>query len=508
MFSRRQFMQNLALAAASTGLAGLARAQGASAPAPAGLPSPSPQGATRPNIIFILADDLGYGDLGCYGQKRIQTPHLDEMARQGMRFTDAYAGSTVCAPSRACLMTGMHTGHGYIRGNGDVSLRAEDRTVAELLKKAGYTTALIGKWGLGQVGEPGLPTSKGFDYSYGYLNHGHAHNYYPDHLWRNGERIDLQNVIDKPNPRGTGVASKKVEYVPDLMLAEALKFISDQKGKPEPFFLYFASTIPHANNENRNAQMEVPSDKPYSDTDWPQQQKNKAAMITLLDDHVGKLLSALKEQGIDERTLVIFSSDNGPHKEGVDPDFFDSNGPLRGIKRDLYEGGIRVPTIARYPGVIPAGKTSDQPWAFWDVMPTLASYAGAAPPDDIDGITMRFAFEGQTMDVKRYLYWEFHEGGFKQAARRQQWKAVRKGLQGPIELYDLSNDVGEQRDIAGEHPEIVAEFKAYLDSARTESERWNPAAGSATPNQPGTPKPPRRPGQRKNRAPADAPVGE
>ncbi|HEX30232.1 TPA: N-acetylgalactosamine-6-sulfatase, partial [Candidatus Poribacteria bacterium] len=295
---------------------------------------PNP-GDRKPNIIFILADDLGYGDLGCYGQRLIETPNIDALAAEGIRFTQCYAGSTVCAPSRCALMTGFHTGHARVRGNKLIPLRPRDVTVAEILKGAGYTTAIIGKWGLGEPGTTGVPNLKGFDEWFGYLNQRRAHNYYPEYLWRNTEKYWI-----KGNMNG-----KKGVYSHDLFTEEALKFIRRNRGNP--FFLYLAYTIPHANNElgrKTGNGMEVPSDEPYSDRSWPQVEKNFAAMVTRMDRDVGRIVSLLKELGIDGETVIFFSSDNGPHREGGhDPKFFKSSGPLRGIKRDLYEGGIRVP---------------------------------------------------------------------------------------------------------------------------------------------------------------------
>ena len=337
--------------------------------------------AARPNIVFILADDLGYGDLGCYGQNQIRTPHLDRLASEGVRFTDCYAGSTVCAPSRCALMTGLHSGHGRIRSNARVPLLPADVTIAEVLKGAGYATGIVGKWGLGEPETTGIPTRQGFDTWFGYLNQGHAHNYYPDYLWRGEAREPLDNVVQD------GVASKRLTYSADLFTREALAFL-DAHHK-EPFFLYFAATLPHANNEAGKLGMEVPSDAPYTQESWPQPQKNHAAMITYLDAQVGQLLARLDKLAIADNTIVLFTSDNGPHREGgADPTFFHSSGPLRGIKRALYEGGIRVPMIVRYPGHIAAGTVNRTPWAFWDVLPTLAELAGAKPPAGIDGISM------------------------------------------------------------------------------------------------------------------------
>ncbi|HEY9437033.1 MAG TPA: arylsulfatase [Blastocatellia bacterium] len=426
---------------------------------------------TRPNIIFIQADDLGYGDLSCYGQRKFRTPNIDRLAAEGMRFTQYYAGSTVCAPSRSALMTGQHTGHTRIRGNARHPLLPEDVTVAEALKSAAYKTALIGKWGLGEAGTTGVPNRQGFDYFFGYLNQRHAHNYYPTFLWRNEKRIDLRNLVPDEDAEGSGVSTNRVDYAHDLMAEEALEFIEGNGGGP--FFIYLAFTIPHANNEAKNKGMEVPDLGEFASEDWPDQEKAKAAMITRLDRDVGRLMALLKKLGIDDNTLVFFTSDNGPHREGgADPDFFDSNGPLRGIKRDLYEGGIRVPMIARWPKRIKAGAKSDQVWAHWDLLPTLAEVAGVKPPANIDGVSMFNALRGRRQRDHEFLYWEFHERGFSQAARMGDWKAVRKSPDSPLELYDLKNDLGEQNDGAAKHPEIVKKIEYYLKTARTESELW------------------------------------
>lgn len=430
----------------------------------------------RPNVIFILADDLGYGDLGCYGQQVIQTPNLDRMAAEGMIFTDHYAGSTVCAPSRCCLMTGLHTGHAWVRGNARIPLRPEDVTVAELMKQAGYTTGIIGKWGLGEPETTGIPNRQGFDYWFGYLNQQHAHNYYPDYLWRNEEKVPLANKVTPVGVAG-GVATKRVQYSHDLFASEALAFLDRNKDKP--FFLYLALTIPHANNESKPDGMEVPSYDPYADRDWPNPQKGHAAMITRMDRDIGRLFERLKTLGLDEKTLVLFSSDNGPHKEGgADPAFFDSNGPLRGSKRDMYEGGIRVPLIARWPGRIAAGSGSDHISAFWDFLPTCCELAGIAAPQGIDGLSYLPTLLGQPQKQQehRYLYWEFHEQGKKQAVRMSDWKGIRlnvaKEPNGPIELYNLRDDLGEQHNVAGKNPEIVKQIEAIMVSARIPAEDW------------------------------------
>lgn len=428
----------------------------------------------KPSIIFIIADDLGYGDLGCYGQQVIRTPNLDRMAAEGMRFTQCYAGSTVCAPSRCALMLGQHTGHCLIRGNDRLPLRPQDVTVAEVLKAAGYTTALIGKWGLGEPETTGHPLRQGFDYFFGYTDQTHAHNYYPEFLWRNTDRVVLKNeVAPQWQGRLPGVAVRRVEYSHDLFVADALRFVEENRDKP--FFLYLAITIPHANNEAGKEGMEVPDLGEFADKDWPAPEKGKAAMIARMDRDIGTLLAKLKQLGIDERTAVFFTSDNGPHREGgVDPTFFRSSGELRGIKRDLYEGGIRVPMIVRWPEKIKPG-VSDHVWAFWDFLPTAAELAGAAAPapPQIDGISVVPTLLGRPGQAQHeFLYWEFHEGASKQAVRMGDWKAVRLSPEAPLQLYRLDEDLGEKKDIAAEHPEVVAKIETYLKTARTESEHW------------------------------------
>jgi arylsulfatase A-like enzyme len=428
------------------------------------------EGRRPPSILFILADDLGYGDLGCYGQKKIKTPHIDRMAAEGMRFTQCYAGSTVCAPSRCSLMTGLHTGHSTIRGNDPVPLRPDELTVPRLLQSAGYRTGIIGKWDGGREGTTGIPSRQGFDYSFGYLGQVPAHNYYPDFLWRNQDKVPIAgNVVER------GVATKRAQYSQDLLTQEALTFLERERDKP--FFLYLAYTIPHANNERGQIDgngMEVPDDKPYSSQPWPQAQKNHAAMITRLDADVGRVLAKLKELGLDETTVVFFSSDNGPHKEGgADPAFFQSAGPLRGHKRDLYEGGIRIPMIARWPGKIKSGVMNDHVWAFWDFLPTAAEIAGTAAPAGLDGISVVPTLLGTgSQRTHDFLYWEFHERGPQQAVRKGDWKAVRKQPGGPLEVYNLKLDIGETTDVASSHQNLVALIDAYLVNARTQSKNW------------------------------------
>ena len=443
---------------------------------------------SRPNIIFVMADDLGYGDLGCYGQKVIATPKLDQMAREGLLFRQFYAGCTVCAPSRSVLMTGQHMGHTYVRGNagrrmGIQSLRAKDVTVAEVLKQAGYATALCGKWGLGdaQPGDTGLPNDQGFDFFYGYLNQVHAHNYYPEFLWRNKEKVPLKNVVVRSG-KGYGgftggYATKRSDYSHDLIMEQALAFVRQNRSRP--FFLYLSLTIPHANNEGTRGTgngQEVPDYGQYADRSWSDANKGYAAMVTRMDRDMGRLFDELKKLGIDERTVVMFTSDNGPQKEGgQDPELFDTNGPLRGMKRDLYEGGIRVPMIVRWPGQTPAGAVTDHIGYFGDLMATAAELSGGSPPPHIDSISFVPTITGRSADQRphRYLYWEFYERGSKQAVRAGKWKAVRMPMiAGKTELYDLESDLSESRNVAAEHPEIVRKLEAMMDEAHVPNPNW------------------------------------
>jgi arylsulfatase A len=442
------------------------------------------QATPPPNILLIQADDLGYGDLSAYGQARFATPALDRLAREGIRFTQYYAGSTVCAPSRTTLMTGLHTGHAWIRGNGgmpggDVPLRLEDVTLAEVLRDAGYRTAVIGKWGLGQPGSTGQPDRQGFGHAFGFLDHRHAHRQFTDHLWRNGERI------------GTDVDR---DYVNDLFTREAAAFV--ERDDPRPFFVYLNYTVPHAELRVPDESIapfhgrfpEQPFANPTADEkrtgarpdvaslgyrSQPAPHAAFAAMITRMDRDIGRLADLLRARGIERRTLLLFISDNGPHREGgADPVFFKSTGGLRGIKRDLYEGGIRVPMIAHWPGTVPAGRVSHHVWAHWDVMPTLADIASGRTPTGLDGMSMRRALRGEPQPTHAFLYWEFHERGFQQAVRMNRWKAVRLKTGTPLELYDLDADPGEQRDVAAAHADVVATIEAYLETARTASDRW------------------------------------
>jgi arylsulfatase A-like enzyme len=433
----------------------------------------------RPNIVFILTDDLGYGDLGCYGQRHIRTPRIDALAKQGMRFTQAYAGATVCAPSRCVLMTGLHQGHCRVRGNGagiKQSLRNEDVTVAEVLKEAGYDTGLIGKWGLGDVAggaEAGLPNRQGFDYFFGYANQMHAHNYYPTFLWRNSERVALRNTVPNEQPSGAGVSDNKLDYSGDLFAAESLDFI--RRHQELPFFLYLAVTTPHANNEAKQAGMEVPDLGDYAQRNWPAPRKAHAAMISRMDAAIGRLLALLDELKLADRTVVVFTSDNGSHSEGgYDPAMNQSSGPLRGHKRSPHDGGIRVPLIVRWPGLVPAGSTSDALVYFADMLPTLAAIGGGQSPPDIDGVNFLPTLQSDEQPElnERTLYWEFHEGEFWQAARQGKWKAVHYPQRGVLELYDLNADIAEAHEVAAQHPDVVKRFKRYFSAARTENPDW------------------------------------
>lgn len=419
----------------------------------------------QPNIVFILADDLGYGDLGCYGQSRIKTPNIDALAKAGTRFTQFYAGSTVCAPSRAVLMTGLHTGHSRIRNNDQNPLLPEDITLAKILSKARYQTAMLGKWGLGLPGSTGEPGKQGFDEWRGYLDQVHAHDYYPSKLYRNGEEWPMDQNAN--GQRGL--------YVPDLMIQMTTNYIRTAQFRP--FFLFLPTTLPHANNERGAATgngMEIPSDAPYSSEPWPAPEKNKAAMISRLDADVGRILTALRNYKLETNTIVIFTSDNGPHSEGgVKADFHKSSGGLRGIKRDLYEGGIRVPFIVRWPGKVPAGRVSSEVGTFWDIMPTLLECAGLPQPRGIDGISLYREWVGLAQTNRHdHLYWEFHENGSKQAARKGEWKAVRNEPGKPLELYNLNSDPSETKDVSGEQPEIVKSMEKILKEERRDEARW------------------------------------
>ena len=487
-------MLRLALLAATLALAVLA-------PAIAAQPQP-------PNIVFILADDLGYGELGAYGQKKIRTPRLDRMAAEGMRFTQFYAGSTVCAPSRATFLTGRHTGHAYVRDNhelggfrdeeerGQLPLPEGHPTLARWLRARGYATAIVGKWGLGGPGSSGVPTRQGFDFFFGYLDQKQAHNYYPTHLWRNEERVPLANDYFSPHQTLEGDPANPAayakyharDYAIDVMTREALGWMRANASKP--FFLYFAPTIPHlalqvpdtALKEYDGAFPETPYTGGNQYLPHRTPRAAYAAMITYLDAQVGRVLDTLRELGIDERTLVLFTSDNGGTFDvgGAPTAFFESNGVLRGHKTNLYEGGIRVPMIARWPGRVRAGMTSAHVGANWDMWATFAELAGAAPPPDTDGISIAPTLLGRTdQRVHEALYWEFHARGASQAVRMGRWKGIRneaaKRRDAPIELYDLEADVSETRNVAAEHPDVVARIETLMRTSRTPAvlPTWN-----------------------------------
>ena len=436
----------------------------------------APEKEVPMNVIYILADDLGYGDIGCYGQQKIKTPNLDKMAREGMLFTQHYAGCTVSAPSRCSLMTGLHTGHSQIRGNkeiapeGQQSMEADTYTLGKLMKSAGYATGIFGKWGLGYPGSSSVPSTMGFDEFFGYNCQRQAHSYYPDHLWHNNDTVFLSENDNN---------GRKV-YSQDLIHEQALKFIRDNKDKP--FYAMLTYTLPHAelnlphDSMYENTFEEVPYDKGgYYPSEKPY--ASFAAMVTRLDKYVGDVMAELKELGLDKNTIVIFTSDNGPHREGgANPDYFLSYGPLKGVKRDVYEGGIRVPMIAWNPAKIKAGVKTEHISAFWDVMPTLAELTGVALPQAGDGISFLptlFSKEGQKQH--EYLYWEFHEQNGREALRCGDWKLIRQPIVGEtiLELYDLSSDLHEDNNLAQQNPEKVKELKALMDGARTESPLFN-----------------------------------
>ena len=445
--------------------------------------------AEKPNIIYIMCDDLGYGDLGCYGQKVVQTPNIDRLAAEGLRFTDHYAGHTVCRPSRLVLWVGQHVGHTGLAGNRDRSLTGMELTVAQKLKSAGYATGGVGKWALGHVDDPsevhnpGHPNLNGFDFWFGYLNQSNAHNYYPTYLWRNDQQVKLPgNVIsDHPDARGR-VSTERVTYSHDLMTDEALGFV--RRNRDEPFLLHIHWTIPHANNEGGRVTgdgMEVPDYGPYAEENWPSPEKGFAAMVTRMDADVGRLIELLKELKIDEKTLVLFTSDNGPHQEGGHQhEYFDSNGPLKGYKRSMHDGGIRVPMIARWPSKIAPSTTTDLPSAFWDFLPTACELAGVDPPAGRDGISYLPTLLGRPSEQTRheYLYWASQEGETSVGVRYGKWKLVRYRKRGkrsksdpPFDrndpnpdwrLYDLSNDLGEETDVASAHGDVIEEMMQLL----------------------------------------------
>lgn len=440
----------------------------------------SSTGQDRPNIIFILADDLGWRDLGCYGGTKIRTPSIDRLAADGIRFTQAYAGNAVCAPSRCCLMTGKHSGHAFIRNNrsvppeGQYPIPADSVTIAKLLKGRGYATGAMGKWGLGPPGTDADPTRQGFDLFFGYNCQGHAHNFYPTYLWRNDQRIELE---------GNDAGRTGKQYSHDLMEAESLKFIRDHQS--HPFFLYVPFTIPHL-------ALQVPEDSlaeyvgkwddpPYEGgkgyQPHPTPRAAYAAMVTRMDRSVGRIADLVRELRLDDRTIIMFSSDNGPTPldvGGSDSKFFESAGSLRGLKGSLYEGGISTPLIARWLGKIKSGSTTDLPTAFWDILPTLCEIAGADTPADTDGVSVVPTLTGRGEQKRHeFLYWEFAGYGGQQALRLGDWKGVRTNLnKGPseLELYDLAHDPNEQQNVAADHQGVVARIEQVMREQHAPSE--------------------------------------
>ncbi len=419
----------------------------------------------KPNIIFIMADDLGYGDLGCYGQKLIRTPHIDQLASEGLRFTQAYAGGPVCTPSRATLMTGLHNGHSPARDNVPhyhTYLQEDDVTIAELLKEAGYRCGGVGKWSLGDAHTVGRATNQGFDMWFGYLNQDHAHHFYSEYLDDNEGRLELP-----------GNSRTRKHYSHDLLTERAMKFVRDSGN--EPFFLYAAYTIPHFSSpEEDKDRFPVPSTEPYSDRDWNERSKKYAAMVHRLDRDVGRLVALVGELGKRENTLIVFTSDNGGHK--INGEHFRSSGPLRGFKRDLTEGGIRVPFIARWPGTVPAGGISKEVIAFQDMLPTMVSLAKGHLPSKVDGINILEALKGKSLNQPHpWLYWDYghNRNRFDQAVRMGNWKGIRLGKDNPVQLYNLATDLGEEHDVSSAHPEEVEQIESIMEQAFVPDDRYN-----------------------------------
>lgn len=420
-----------------------------------------------PNVVFVLSDDLAQGDVGCYGQKLIKTPHLDAMATEGTRFTQAYCGTSVCAPSRTSLMIGQHTGHSPIRANREVqpegqkSLPAGTYTIAKFLKDNGYATACVGKWGMGMFDTPGSPLKVGFDHFFGYNCQRHAHSYFPTYLYRDDKRFDL------PGNDGKGIGKT---YTQNLIADETLAWVTANKNRP--FFLFYSITLPHGRHE-------IDDQGIYKKEKWTEQQKNYAAQVTRLDSDVGRLLAKLKELKLDEKTLVIVAGDNGssfaPSSEVGK--LFDQTmgGKFRGFKRSLYEGGLRQACIARWPGVVPAGTVCDEPWAFWDFLPTCAELIGAKLPVEAktDGVSVLPLLKGGAAPKREFFYWELHEADPSlQAIRFGDWKAVRKGPSAAVELYDLKADLGETTDLAAKNPDVVAMAVKLMAGARENHPDW------------------------------------
>lgn len=430
----------------------------------------------KPNVIFILADDMGYGDLGCYGQKLIATPNIDALAAGGIRFTQFYAGTSVCAPSRASLMTGLNTGHTAIRGNyeikpeGQLPLPDSAYTMPEMFKAAGYSTGVFGKWGMGYPGSEGDPVNQGVDEFYGYNCQRESHNFFPGHLWHNKNRIELENTF-----------TKQTQYAPELIQQKAISFMKAHRARP--FFMYLAYTLPHA-------ALQLPEGDPAFEyykkkfneqpkpvkADWngvgyqPQAYPHAAyaAMVTRLDNYVGAVVKELKALGLDKQTLIVFASDNGPHREGGnDPEFFNSSGGFRGIKRQLTEGGIREPVIANWPGKIKGGQVSDYIGAFWDFLPTFSALTAQSTKHKLDGISILPTLFGKGVQQQHeFLYWEFHEDGGRQAVRMGNWKGIREGVKKSpdnlIELFDIRKDPKESKNLADQYPDVIKKMKSIM----------------------------------------------
>jgi arylsulfatase A len=429
----------------------------------------------KPNVIFILSDDLGYNDLGCYGQQILKTPHIDKLASEGMKFNRFYSGAPVCAPARSVLMTSKHVGHGSVRGNQPKGqlLKDSEETLAKTFRNAGYATGLIGKWGLGNAPEPNDPKRNGFDYHYGYVNMWHAHNFFPEFLYKNGEKVYLNNKtgsIPPGNyPEGVGLATVRNEYAPDLFDREALNFI--EENKTQPFFLFYAMNTPHGNSEYKvdGNGMEVPDTKAFDHTDWPNAEKGFAEMMRKLDITVGLIQEKIKELGLEENTIIVFSSDNGPHSEcNHDPNFFNSAGILRGQKRDLYEGGVRVPFIIKYKDVIKSGLATDQIYGFWDVMPTFRDMLNLNKLKDVDGKSFWPVISGKgKAEQHKYLYWEFYEENGKQGVLFNDWKGIRLNTNNlshsRLELYNLKEDPSEKNNLATANPKMVKKILKIME---------------------------------------------
>lgn len=412
-----------------------------------------------------MADDLGYGDLSCYGQEHFKTPNIDRLAREGILFTQAYAGGPVCTPSRSVLMTGLHNGHTPARDNiphYPSYLNEEDITIAEVLKEAGYKTGGVGKWSLGDAGTEGRATNQGFDFWLGYLNQDHAHYYFTEYLDLNDDTLRLP-----------GNTYTREHYSHDILTNGALQFIRSNKN--HPFFLYVAYTIPHFSSRSEDEHRQPVPDihEKYRDKNWPSDAKKYATMIHMLDHDVGRIVESVEELGLGENTLIVFTSDNGGHDAVWKK--FDTSGPLRGYKRDLTEGGIRVPFVARWPGEIPAGSKSEEMISFQDMMPTFAQLAGTASPSSIDGISVLDAFYGEEIDTPhKYLYWDYghNRDRYDQGVRMGNWKGIRYGVGGKIELYDLSVDLGEENNIATKYPEVVDSIAAYMEKSYRPNGRY------------------------------------